>query len=188
MQRIEDDYRGYRIIAAPVGGEPKGQVYAGKDRVGGIRFEGETLEAVVQQAREWINGRLVADRGAQRADHIATPQRYAEFLRAEKLGDHERAMLIAHARAGVMTATQLSAAAGWDSGAGPANIHYGYLGRRVATRLGLELRPGADGAPVYTTALAGGAGEQSDPDNPHYQWAIHPELVQGMVLAGLIAE
>jgi hypothetical protein len=187
MDRIDAHHCGYHIIAAKVGGAPKGQVYTGKDRVGGIRFEAETLDEVVSQAKQWIDARLESDRSQQRAPHVATPTRYAEFLRAEKLGDHERAMLIAHARASVLTATQLSEAAGWDSGAGPANIHYGALGRRAATLLGLELEQNGDGSPVYTTALASGAGDQADPDNPHYQWVIHPELVEGMKLAGIIA-
>ena len=47
MQKRDEIYRGYRIIAALVAGEPKGQVYAGKDRVGGIRFEAESIDEVV---------------------------------------------------------------------------------------------------------------------------------------------
>ncbi|WP_417477900.1 hypothetical protein [Maricaulis sp.] len=186
MQKQDEVYRGYRIIAALVSGEPKGQVYAGKDRVGGIRFEAESIDEVVAQAKSWIDARLGAARQAQRAPNIATAERYAEFLTSEKLGDHERAMLIAHANAEVLTATELSKAAGWDSGSGAANIHYGYLGRRVATLLGLELAVRADGSPIFTTALAAGAKQNADSDDNNFRWAIHPELVAGMKIAGLI--
>lgn len=87
---------------------PVAQIYLGKDRVGGIRFEGETIDDVSAEARAWIDGRLEANREAQRAANIAMPERYTEFFRSEKLGEHERAMLLAHAKARVLTAEALA--------------------------------------------------------------------------------
>jgi|GEM_PF-572728 hypothetical protein len=187
MERHDKIYNGYRIIAAEIKGNPVAQIYLGKDRVGGMRFEGEPIEGVSAEARAWIDGRLKADREAQRAANIATPERYAEFFRLEKLGEHERAMLLAHAKDRVLTAGALARAAGWDSFSS-ANVHYGYLGRKAAAFLGLELPRRRDGTPVYTMALAEDAGEGGDPDNSNFQWAVHPEVVEGMFRAGLLNE
>jgi hypothetical protein len=185
LKKRDETYRGYRIIAAPIAGKPMGQVYAGKDRIGGMRFEATSIDEVVEQAKSWVDARLGKARLEQRAPNVATAERYAEFLVSERFGEHERAMLIAHAKAKVLSATELSKAAGWDSGSGPANIHYGQLGRRAATFLGLELGLRADGTPIFTTALADGAIQKVDPDDTNFRWEIHPELVAGMKLAGL---
>jgi hypothetical protein len=187
LDRIDREYRGYRVIAAPLKGKPCAQIYAGKSRIGGIRFEGETLDEVYADACIWIDGRLGAQISQQRAPHIATSEQYLDFLNAEKLGDHERSMLTAHATARVLTAGQLAEAAGWPNYSS-ANVHYGFLGRKAAARLGLELPLKKDGTPVFTYALADSASEGGDPETGHFQWAIHPELATALVMAGLLNE
>lgn len=185
MQQVKEDYRGYTIIAAVLKASPAAQIYSGKTRIGGIRFEGDSLDEVVAEARSWIDGKLGADAEKQRAAHIATTERYREFLNVEKLGDHEVAMLVAHARARVLTAGELANAAGWDSFSS-ANAHYGFLGRKAAAFLGLELPTHSDGSPAFTYALAESAGEGGQAETGNFQWAIHPELAKAVVDAGLL--
>jgi len=78
---------------------------------------------------------------------------------------------------------QLATAACWDSYSA-ANLHYGWLGGEVAKALGLVL-PVSDstGKPGLTYALADDAGPA---EGGEFQWRIHPELVEGLVLSGAL--
>ena len=184
MQRMNENYRGYSIIAAEVKGTPSAQIFSGKRPIG-KRFEGDNVEQVLAKAKGWIDDKMIADNSKQRAPHIATVERYLEFLNVENLGDHEIAMLKAHTAARVLTATELANAAGWDSFSS-ANAHYGFLGRKAASFLGLELPKHSDGSPAFTFALAESAGEGGLPETGNFQWAIHPELAKAVVSAGIL--
>jgi hypothetical protein len=35
-------------------------------------------------------------------------------------------------------------------------------------------------------ALAEGRGEESESESGHFQWSIHPELVKGLVISGVL--
>lgn len=182
------EYRGYKIIASDLNGRPQAQIYRNKQIVTQERFEAETFDPVIQKAKSWIDQNVQKDAQNRRAPHIATANKYAEYLRAGSLRDHERAMLLAHSKAQVLTATELAAAAGWDTYSS-ANYHYGTLGKSMNRALGLGTPVSDDGFEIWTMTLAGAADDdQTDPDVGHFRWMIHPELVEGMLLAGVIEQ
>lgn len=182
------EYRGYKVIASDLNGRPQAQFYRSKPIVTPERFEAETFDAVIQKAKTWIDNNIEQDALNRRAAHIATPEKYAEYLGAEGLKDYERAMLLAHAKAQILTATELAAAAGQPSYSF-ANSFYGKLGKSMSSALGLETPIRDDGSEIWTMALAGAADDdQVDPDVGHFRWAIHLELVEGMVRAGVIEQ
>lgn len=129
--REDIEYRGHRIIANNTGF----MIYPDKHS-----GEGESVDENVEAAKAWVNDKNKARNDARRAKHIGTVDDYAEALEALSLGAHERVMLIAHRAAPdrKLSATELSEAAGWEE-AGPANMHYGNLGRKIAQQLYLPI-------------------------------------------------
>ena len=134
------------------------------------RINGQSIEEVIQLAKKWIDNKYKSQYENRRAPHIGTAEEYFDAFQFLKLGPHEAAMLEAHKNADKhsLTASQLSAAAGWD-GAGPANIHYGYLGRRIAEYLELGLSDKDE--KYWTQAIA---------DYDGYYWIMHPEVVDAL--------
>ena len=134
------------------------------------RINGNSTDEVIRLAREWIDNKYQMQYSQRRAPHIGTAEEYFDALQFLKLGPHEVAMLEAHKAADKqrLTAPQLSAAAGWE-GAGPANIHYGYLGRRLAEYLELGLSEKDD--KYWTQAIA-------DYDGDY--WIMHPEVIEAL--------
>ncbi len=179
------EWRGHTIKAGLIAGTPAAQVYVGQRRATERRFGGASIEDAVEAARRWVDDKLAAAFSA-RGDrkYVATAAEYADYFAAHPPAEHERAMLAAHAAQSVMTATELAKAAGWKDFSS-ANLHYGKLGKSVSDYLGLgnHLPLNRDGSPVWTYALAVDAG---DPSASEFQWRIHPELVDGLKLAGLV--
>ncbi len=132
------------------------------------RIDGDTIEEVILAAKEWIDTNYRTQFDNRPETHIGTSEEYFNALQFLKLAPHEHAMLKAHRNAPnrKLTAPQISKAAGWE-GAGPANIHYGYLGRRLAEYLELDLRDGDD--KYWTQAIASYESGQSE-------WQMHEEL------------
>lgn len=118
----------------------------------------------------------------RRLPNVATANEYFQCFSTLYISPNKLKMLIGHANAGVMTARQLAKEAGWAK-FHVANLHYGLLGNDVARHLGLTLKLRAKGTPIGISALAVSAG---DPDAPEFQWRIHPEVVEGLRMAGLI--
>lgn len=177
-------FDGHRIIADDSSGKALAQIYLGERRVGD-RFEAETLDGVISAAKRWISARLAEDRAQQREPNIATRERYAEFLSTQPVSDHERTMLVEHARKGVMTAGQIAHAARWESFSS-ANTHYGHLGRRIAEFLRLDPVKRDNGEAIWTTALASDLGRGGDPNTSHFEWQMHDELAEALVDAGFL--
>jgi len=144
LKREDIQHRGHRIIANKTGA----MVYPDKHVI-----EADSLETALEEAKGWVDTKYQSRHKDRRKPHIGTEDDYAEAFDALALGAHEEAMLKAHRAAPdrKMTALDLAKAAGWK-GAGPANIHYGNLGRRVAEYLGLNLTEEDDHA--WTEALA----------------------------------
>ena len=141
------------------------------------RIDGDEVDEVIQASRDWIDSKYRTQYENRRASHIGTIDEYFDALRFLSLGPHEHAMLTAHRKApnGRMTATEISEAAGWE-GAGPANIHYGYLGRRIAEYLELALTDNDD--KYWTEALA-------TFESGVNEWEMHPELAAALDLLNL---
>lgn len=163
VEREDIQYRGHRIIANATGA----MIYPDKHR-----FDADGMENVMHIAKAWIDAKYQERSKSRRAPHIGTIDDYAEALNSLSLGKHEHAMLVAHRKAvgRKLTALELSNSAGWE-GVGPANIHYGYLGRRIAEHLGLAITDKDDHA--CTEAVA-----QYD-ENTH-QWEMYEEVALAM--------
>jgi hypothetical protein len=136
-----------------------------------LTIRSSTLVPLIQKSKSWIDESFHKDARNRRAPHIATTGKYAEYLSAGSLKDHERAMLLAHAKSQVLTATELAAAAGWDSYSS-TNFHYGTLGKSMSRALGLDTPICDDGSEIWTRALASAADDdQEDPDVGQFRWA-----------------
>lgn len=181
------EHRGHKVIASDLNGAIRGQAYFGKVPIIEGRFEAKSFDEIFAQAKSWIDARLAKFSAAQRSPNIALPKRYQDFLMGVGLQSHEKSMLVEHAKRRVITATQLAAAAGWGSYS-PANIHYGYLGQQVCKNLDLTVPKRDDGTSIWKMALAEPTEDKLPDDGEHFQWAIHPELVQGMLLSGILDE
>ncbi|WP_017932129.1 hypothetical protein [Robiginitomaculum antarcticum] len=161
--REDIEYRGHRIIANNTGF----MIYPDK-----YRGEVESIEEGLTAAKAWVDDKNKARNEARRAPHIGTVDDYAEALEALSLGAHERLMLVAHRAAPdrKLSATELSEAAGWEE-AGPANMHYGNLGRKIAQQLYLPIENDDDLS--WTQALAEYHDEES-------KWEMHAELGEAL--------
>lgn len=159
LERKIVPYRGHKIIANASGAMVHPDKYS-------IAMEG--TENAILEAKTWVDAKYMKRFKSRREPHIGTLDDYAEALNAISLGKSEHAMLVAHrqAKGRRLSAPDLSKAAGWE-GAGPANIHYGKLGRRVAEHLDLAITDKNEHA--WTEALA-------SYDDETTQWEMHEEL------------
>lgn len=160
-ERTDIQYRGYQIIANDTGA----MVYSN-----GLKhsIDGLSMDDCLSNAKAFVDSRHKQRKISRREKHIGTVDDYSAALDLLNLGQHETRMLSAHRKASgrKMTATELSNSAGWD-GAGPANSHYGRLGKRVSEHLNLEINAKDDEA--WTQALA-------EFDHETRQWEMHEEL------------
>lgn len=152
----------------------------------GTRQLGETEDAAVLAIKAEIDAETRLLRAARGADGVPTTE---EFLRALSVIDASRlqvTMLTAHYQApnSIMTATQISAAAGHE-GHSVTNLHYGMLGEKIADELEWEV-PRHNGVKVSTLALATGVGSdgaaiaESVTDLADWRWKMRAQLVAAM--------
>jgi hypothetical protein len=163
LKREDIQHRGHRIIANKTGA----MIYPDKHVI-----KSDSIDAALKTAKDWIDTKYLSRHKDRRKPHIGTVEDYAEAFDALALGAHEETLLKAHRQAPdrKLTALDLSKAAGWKR-AGPANIHYGNLGRRVAEFLGLNLTDEDDH--VWTEALA-------DYDADTHEWQLYKEVADAM--------
>ena len=167
----------------------------------GIRFRDRTYvprfftHEGLTEADGVLIRRLSPSRYAVSAVCMAAFSDGREFGSAEEYGlafasrppkDKKLLALQAHAERRIMTATALAQAASWPN-YNSANLIYGSLGRDVGDALNLDL-PEREGTRdrIGTYALADDAGRGGDPESGEFEWAIRPEVVEGMLLAGLL--
>ena len=144
--------------------------------------DADSIDAAIKAVRNKLDERDRAMRQGRRRDDymkfdVPTADEYAIALRIVSLGEAQRRMLFAHAKAGDegMNATELANAGGWpDFSSG--NLHYGKAGRLMAESLGIRI-------PLYTarddenpTAVL--AFWRPTPEDPHSigRWVMYPEL------------
>ncbi|PTW61377.1 hypothetical protein C8N35_10286 [Breoghania corrubedonensis] len=180
--RQEENHRGYLIVGDVRNGKAQAAIFAGGGQVA-PRFTADTVEEAMADARQWVDNSHAVKSEGRRAPNIGTAEEYADYFRLTPLADYERAMLQAHARAGTLTATELSEAAGWQDFRG-ANRYYGELGKKIGTRFGLTPKEGDYVDEIWTTILAEGADGIA---HAHYRWTIHPEVIDGLIQANIIA-
>ncbi len=161
MNRIDIQYRGHRIIANDTGA----MVYGHELK---YKIDGTDKTANLSKAKLFIDSKYKQRQENRRAPNIGTIDDYCEAISGFPLAKHEITLLSTHRNAPLrkMTASELSACAGWQS-VGSANVHYGKLGRRIAEHLNLEIIGNDDLA--WTGALA-------NYDQETRQWEMHEEL------------
>lgn len=152
----------------------------------GKQQSGETDEAAVLAVKVEIDEEKRRRRNARGADGVPTTE---EYLRALTVIDASRlqvTMLTAHYQApnSTMTATQISAAAGYE-GHSVTNLHYGMLGEKIADELEWEV-PRHNGVKVSTLALATGVDSdgtaiaESATDLADWRWKMRAQLAAAM--------
>src|SRR5215207_8771843 len=152
MGRVEESYRGYRIIAGTVKGKAAAKIYLGKKPQ--YELTASTVDEAVRDARVWTDEQYKATASRRRAPHVGTTEEYVAYFAGADTPDYLIRLLQAHARApnGAMTPSELAAVAGWTE-IGAVNLHYGWLGAQVAEALRLNLKH-ESGEETATTALA----------------------------------
>lgn len=173
--------RGRHVIrAGVVSGKPTAFVFLGRQRIRDLEFSGATVDEAIDAASNWISARTADLIKSRRAPHIASQKEYEEFLASTELSDHETEMLRFHARKESATMGQIAGAMGWDYSAG--NLHYGQLGMKFVTELGLSPRIREDGTKIGISSI-GDDGPRGEDGN--YVLAMHPELKAALQTTGL---
>lgn len=181
--RVELLYRGHKLIAASFRGEPTTAVYLGQTIATPERFKARTIEEAVSLAKRWVDKKYDASASARSEHNIATVQEYVDALTARPPKENELAMLRAHVKANILTATQLADAAGYQSYSS-ANVHYGTFGREISEILHLIPKTRVDGSTIWTSVLAHGIDADGEL-SPEYRWQIHPQLVEALKRLGM---
>ncbi|AKI02264.1 hypothetical protein IMCC20628_03577 [Hoeflea sp. IMCC20628] len=181
--RQEEEHKGYQIIGDVRNGKAQAVILSSGKPVGPRRFEADTVDAALAEAKAWVDASRGQTAQARRSPNIATAAEYEEYFRSVELADHERSMLAAHAANTILTAGKLSDAVGWQDYRG-ANRYYGELGMKIAKHFGLTPLSGNHADNVWTTVLAEG---QEGEGGEFYRWTIHPEVVEGLAAAGVIS-
>lgn len=119
----------------------------------------------------------------RRKPYIATEDEYVDFLKNYTFKSYEHDMLMAHADALILSASQLAAAAGRSSFRF-ANRRYGGLGGKIAEYLNLTLPKRKDGSLIKINALAEDVKVAVPTTDGDYQSEIHPELVRAIQRVG----
>jgi hypothetical protein len=184
LDRIVEDYRGHKLLAALYRGSHKGRVW-GPDGILLNEVNGTSNNELIIALRNYVDATIV-----DRANSRQGLPEVAEYVRAfqkiikEGLPDSHFAMLKAHYRAKnrTMTATQLAKAGNYKNWSS-ANLQYGILGKRVYEQVPTQLIPNADGTFVYTSVLAT-EGERTK-DESQWQWIMKPEVAQAIEQLGL---
>lgn len=120
----------------------------------------------------------------RRMPHVGTVEEYAAYFRQHPLTKHERAMLIAHAEAGVLTMRQIAQAAGWRSFRA-GNAQYGRFARKIREFIGLPLNASSSGQAIHALALFDDVGKDGFGE---YLLRIHDEVIQGARQEGLLPD
>lgn len=183
QERILEDYRKHKLLAAFHQGSYKGRVWGGDGRLL-TELDGSGIEELLTSLRDFVDATFI-----NRANNRTSPPEVIEYARAfqnilEGLPDSYLAMLKAHYLAPnrTMTATQLAEAGKYKNWSA-ANLHYGLLGYRLYEELPIQLPKGSDGKLIYTFALAT-EGDLSN-DESHWQWIMRPEVAGAIEQLGL---
>jgi hypothetical protein len=181
-ERIVEEYRGYKLVAALVSGTYRGTTW----NPDGTRtaFEGHSLHDVITAQKDRVDQLFVDQANARTNSPEAT-----EYVRAfqrilQGLPDSYVRMLKAHYSAPnrTITSTQLAEACEFHN-YNAAVLHYGTLGSRLYEQLPIKLPTHKDGTPIYTFMLAieGDSGQ----DKSEWEWKMRPEVADAIAQLGL---
>jgi hypothetical protein len=181
-ERIAEEYRGYKLVAALINGAYKGKTWNPDGT--NTAFDGHSLQDLITLQKDLVDKSFVDQANAR----TASPQAI-EYVRAfqsilQDLPDSYVLMLKAHYKAPnrTITSTQLAEACNFYN-YNAAVLHYGTLGSRLYEKLPINLPTHKDGTPIYTFMLAteGDSGE----DKSEWEWKMRPEVADAIAQLGL---
>jgi hypothetical protein len=182
QDRIVEEYRRHKLLAAYHEGLYKGRVWKGKVLLNEI--EGNGIEDVLAKLKDYVDSRF-RPQHPENSDRLDVSE-YVQAFRSmiSDFTDGHVAMLKAHYNASnqCITATQLAEAAGYAN-YGAANLQYGNIGKALAEELYLALPTRGDGTPIYTYALATAGDPRGEED--HWVWKLRPEVSSAIEILGL---
>lgn len=173
-------YGRYVIKTFATNGRVKARAFLGRTPVADAK--GDTHEAAVLNMKQVLDQRDAEQRAA-RSNTIPTADQFVDAFHRldEKIGRHHWLMLQAlyGAPGRTLTATQIAAAAGYDSYSS-ANYHFGVLGKMLAEDLGYEPARRADRTTIWTSTLATGADPEDDREDGQWQWRMRDEVAEAL--------
>lgn len=181
-ERIVQEYRGYKLVAALIDGTYKGKTWNPDGTK--TSCEGSSLQEVIAAQKDRVDKSFVDQANAR-----TTSPEAVEYVRAfqnilQGLPDSYLLMLKAHYTAPnrTITSTQLAQACKFHN-YNAAVLHYGTLGSRLYEQLPIKLPTHKDGTPIYTFMLAtGGDGGR---DKSEWEWKMRPEVADAIAQLGL---
>lgn len=144
------------------------------------------------QALSWLKQREEKRRSMRTEAHIASSEEYAEaFGLSGFLSDYQKNYLIEHAKMGRVRITDVAEAvkgdlSHQDAPWAPVNAAYGKLGVKLRDRFGLTPKLRNDDSKIFISHLLSWDGDYKE--KSEFCCELLPEVLQGMVLAGLIDE
>jgi hypothetical protein len=177
---IEKKYKGCVLKGTTIRGKPEVAILEGKDRLGIV--DGETLDEAFDFAQAFVDARQSGEAQKRRMPWVGTTEQYIRYFKSNPPRPYEVSMLKANA-AEPLTATQIAAAAGYDSYE-TANNLYGKLGARVGRTIGLEFDRYKNGRDFYMSALVKELGEK-ELDTGHMRFEMHAELAEALRELGI---
>lgn len=181
-ERIVEEYRGYKLVAALIDGAYKGKTWNPDGTK--TAFEGNSLQDLITVQKDRVDKSFVDQANARTTSPDAI-----EYVRAfqgilQGLPDSYVLMLKAHYKAPnrTITSTQLAEACKFHN-YNAAVLHYGTLGSRLYELLPIKLPTHKDGTPIYTFMLAteGDSGQ----DKSEWKWKMRPEVADAIAQLGL---
>ena len=181
-ERIVEEYRGYKLVAALSGGAYKGKTW-NPDGTHTL-FDGNSVTEIINAQKDLVDKTFIDQANARTSSPAAI-----EYVRAFQkiivgLPDSYVLMLKAHYKAPnqTITSTQLAAACKFHN-YNAAVLHYGTLGAKLYELMPINLPTHKDGTPIYAFMLATeGEGGQ---DKSEWEWKMRPEVAQAIEQLGL---
>lgn len=187
LDRLQETYRGYSILAAYYKGRHQGRAWLGKQLVREI--SGSDLEEIFLALKSWVDA---VQNERMNTPDAPTPsvQAYIDGLQRiqDKINPNQLAMLRAHYHAEnrCLTPSELADVAGYKD-IGGVNLWYGFLGQWLFEAMTSPVKlPLDNGQPVYTFTLA----DYIDvPNNQsgHKVWKMHEELALALKHVSLVS-
>ena len=181
-ERIVEEYRGYKLVAALIDGAYKGKTWNPDGTK--TAFEGNSLQDLITTQKDRVDKSFV-----DRANARSSSPEALDYVRAfqkilQDLPDSYVLMLKAHYKAPnrTITSTQLAEACKFHN-YNAAVLHYGTLGSRLYEQLPIKLPVHKNGAPIYTFMLA--TGGDHDQDKSEWEWKMRPEVADAIAQLGL---
>jgi len=198
MSYRTEKYGRYDIRSGPLGTQWGAHAYRGKVLVARkTAASREDAVAALRTELEQIDGLEISGRDAEGAPSAKVYEE-AFLIVLPQVSDPYRNMLKAHFEAPdfLISATKLAEAAGYES-YGAANLHYGKLGKLIATETDFTPPKRANGTEIWTCAIARDPALDTEfpqtslleavvrnMDTGHFEWQMRPQVVEALKALG----